>query len=94
MALQTWRLQAMKNHHEAVKPREERWIVTPGEQGQSHAEVKSPPRKRGYAAWLRADPAEDRARQRARWFGFALMLASSVVSLLVLYGVWKLVSRL
>lgn len=84
----------MKKHHEAVKLREERRIVTTGEQGQSQAEVKSLPRKRGYAAWLRADPAERRARQRARWIGFALMVASGVVSLLVLYAIWKLVYRL
>lgn len=63
--------------------------MTPGEHGHLQAETKSAPRRRRYAAWLRSDPEEDRARLRARRFGMVLMVASAVVTLLILYGTWQ-----
>ena len=70
------------------EPPEGREIVTPGEQGVSQTRTRAATHSRGYAPWLRSDPGEDRVRLRARRVGFALMLVSATISLVIIYCAW------
>lgn len=68
-----------------------------------HGYVADPPanpditrlrQERGAAAWQQvADAREIGLRRRARQQALALMVASSLVSILALYGIWTLLRR-
>jgi hypothetical protein len=72
--------------------------VARGDGAQPQAEIERPPpgrdakgnigRVRPLDAGRRAEPAADPLQRRARRQGLALMIASSIVSLLILYGAW------
>jgi len=62
--------------------------VAPGQRGSSHVEVKRPVRGNGSLSSPRLDTSEERSRQRAKLIGFALMIASSVIALVLLYATW------
>lgn len=62
--------------------------MAPGERGPSDLEVKRPARGSGYQSSPRFDVSEQRSRQRAKLIGLALMIASSVIALVLLYGAW------
>jgi hypothetical protein len=75
-------------------------IVARGDDLQPQLEIERPPQgaeAKGSARRLRldvwrGDPVENELQRRARRQALALMLASSVISLLLLYGVWTLFS--
>lgn len=62
--------------------------MAPGERGPSDVEVKRPARRNGYLSSPRLDVSEERLRQRAKLIGFALMVASSLIALVLLYAAW------
>jgi fatty acid desaturase len=51
---------------------------------------RPPATKRIWQAPGAADPTEEKLRRRARRQGLALMIASGLISIIVLYGVWWL----
>jgi hypothetical protein len=74
-------------------------IVALGNNGQPQAEIDHPPprgrnakgdlgRVRRFDASRRGEPVETSARRRARRVGLALLVASSLLTLMILYGVW------
>jgi hypothetical protein len=72
-------------------------IVARGDGAQPQAEIERPPPGRDAKGNIgrvrplegrRAEPAADPMQRRARRQGLALMIASSIVSLLILYGAW------
>ena len=65
------------------------------DEGQPQAEVERPPLRERDVGGSRgvtppADPSEAARERRAKRQGLALMIASSIASLLVLYGTWML----
>ena len=65
------------------------------DEGQPQVQIERPPSPgrdvNGAPGRVRpVDPAEAPLERRAKRQGFALMIASSIVSLLVLYGAWVL----
>jgi hypothetical protein len=76
-------------------------IVARGDESQPQVEIERPlprgrdakgnlGRVRRFEVWRRNDATDARLRWRAKRQGFALMIASSVVSLLLLCGAWML----
>jgi hypothetical protein len=63
--------------------------VAPVEQRPPEIEIKRRSRGDTYAWSREADASEVRPRQRARLIALLLMIASSIVAILVLYGVWN-----
>ena len=62
--------------------------MVPGERGPPDVEVKRPARRNGYLSSAHLDASEERSRQRAKLIGLALMLASSVIAVILLYAAW------
>lgn len=73
-------------------------IVAIRDDGHPQAEIERPPRGRDakgnlgrlrlFDIWRNPDPVEARKQRQARRLALLLLAASSVASLLILYGVW------
>ena len=63
--------------------------MAPGEQGPPETEVKRRLRGDADVSSREAGAAEAPPRRRARLVGLLLMIVSSIIALMVLYGVWR-----
>ena len=84
-----------------LAPREGTDIVARGDDVQPQLEIERPRQGRDakgnlgrlrFDVWRR-DPVEGELERRARRQALALMVASSVISLLLLYGAWTVILR-
>jgi len=69
-------------------------VADPPAQNGSVVRKRTPVTERTWLAPGIPDAMEDRRRRRARLQGFALMAASSVISIMMLYGAWRLLHAL